>query len=273
MNESHTAPIVLVHGIFGFDQITFGGLKIADYYRLIPDALRKDGHIVPHPPQTNRAGKVADRAQDLKNYLENPNHVEVFEKKVHILAHSMGGLDSRVLISKFGMANRVLSLTTIATPHHGSPLANLVVKGTEPGLTQFLGNLGIDVNATLDLTTEACEQRNKEVQDEPGVAYFSIGGQFEPPRIFGKPHGLLGHSHDLIAKTEQNNDGVVSVKSATMSDRPAWTALEPWNVNHFREINWGANLLPTPLELADHSIVEKYRALVKQIKEMVAARM
>lgn len=272
MNESQTAPIVLVHGIFGFDQIALGGLKVGDYYRLIPDALRKDGHVVPHPPQTNRAGSVAERAQDLKNYLQDPNRVEVFEKKVHLLAHSMGGLDSRFLIAKLGMANRVLSLTTIATPHHGSPIANLVVKGTEPGLTVLLGRLGVDVNATLDLTTEACERRNKEVQDEPGVAYFSIGSQFDPPRIFGKPQGLLGHSRDLIAKTEQNNDGVVSVASATMSDRPAWTSLDTWNVNHFREINWGANLLPTPLELADKSIVEKYRALVKQIKELVAAR-
>jgi hypothetical protein len=57
-----------------------------------------------------------------------------------------------------------------------------------------------------------------------------------------------------------------------MSDRPAWTSLDTWNVNHFREINWGANLLPTPLELIDKSIVEKYRALVNQIKQLAAAR-
>jgi triacylglycerol lipase len=269
MNESQAAPIVLVHGIFGFDQIALGGVKIGDYYRLVPDALRKDGHIVPHPPQTNRAGSVAERAQDLKNYLMDPGRVEVFGKKVHLLAHSMGGLDARVMISKLGMADRVLSLTTIATPHHGSPLANAVVKGTEPGLTKSLGAIGIDVKATLDLTTEACERRNSEVLDESGVAYFSIGSQFAPPRIFGKPQGLLGHSHDLIAKSEGNNDGVVSVQSANMATRPAWTSLDTWNVNHFREINWGANLLPTPLELADHTIVEKYRALVKQIKDLV----
>ncbi len=272
MSESQTAPIVLVHGIFGFSQLTFGGVKIGDYYRLVPDALRQDGHVVPVPPQTNRAGSVAERAQNLKDYLLDPSRVEVFDKKVHLVAHSMGGLDSRVMISKLRMADRVLSLTTIATPHHGSPIADWVVKGTEPGLTEFLGRLGVDVKATLDLTTEACEQRNKELADEPGIAYFSIGSQFEPPRFFGKPQGLLGHSHDLIAKTEQNNDGVVSVKSATMADRPAWTVLDTWNVNHFREINWGANLLPTPFELADNSIVEKYRSLVKRIKELAAAR-
>jgi hypothetical protein len=40
MNESHTAPIVLVHGIFGFDQLTLGGVKITDYFRQVPHALR-----------------------------------------------------------------------------------------------------------------------------------------------------------------------------------------------------------------------------------------
>jgi triacylglycerol lipase len=272
MSESQSAPIVLVHGIFGFDQIAIGGFKIGDYYRLIPDALRKDGHVVPHPPQTNRAGSVAERAQDLKNYLQDPNRVEVFEKKVHLLAHSMGGLDARFMISKLGMAKRILSLTTIATPHHGSPIANAVVKATEPGLTQLLGSLGVDVKATLDLTTDACEQRNKEVLDEAGIAYFSIAGRYKPRKVFilfGKSRGLLGPLYDLIAKTENENDGVVSVWSATMG-RPAWTHLDTWNVNHLREINWGTNGVPSPAELNDFSIVEKYRGLAKQIKELVA---
>lgn len=276
MNESHSAPIVLVHGIFGFDQIALGPVKVGDYYRLIPDALRKDGHVVPHPPQTNRAGSVAERAQDLKNYLMDSSRVEIFGKKIHLVAHSMGGLDARFMISKLGMADRVLSLTTIATPHHGSPIANAVVKKTEPGLTALLAGVGIDVKATLDLTTEACEQRNREVLDEPSVAYFSIAGQYKPGKVFilfGKSRGLLGPLYDLIAGTEGDNDGVVSVKSAMLPERPTWTHLDTWNVNHLREINWGTNGVPTPIEDADPSIVEKYRALVKQIKELVAVRM
>lgn len=273
MTESQNAPVVLVHGIFGFTKIAIGDVKIGDYFRKIPDALRKDGHVVPEPPQTNRAGSVADRAQDLKNYLLDPSRVEVFGKKVHIVAHSMGGLDSRVLISQLGMADRVLSLTTIATPHHGSPVANAVVKATEPGLTEFLERLGIDVHATLDLTTEACAQRNTEVLDAPGVRYFSIAGQYKPRKqfiLFGKSRGLLGALYDLIARDEGANDGVVSVWSSTMG-RPAWTHLDTWNVNHLREINWGANAIPTPAEDKDRTIVDKYRALVSQIKQLVAA--
>ncbi|MEP6820142.1 MAG: alpha/beta fold hydrolase [bacterium] len=273
MNESQTAPVVLVHGVLGFNRLMLGSLNIADYFRLIPNALRNDGHVVPEPPRLNPAGSVAERAQDLTNYLQDRNNVEVLDKKVHIVAHSMGGLDARFAISKLGMADRVLSLTTIATPHHGSPIADKVAAGTDPALNQFIEHLGIDIKALVDLRTDVCRQFNNEVLDAPGVRYFSIAGEFEPPRsfIFRAPQGLLGPTHDIIAKREKANDGLVSVTSATFAERPAWTLLDGWEANHFREINWGMNLIPSPLELADHSIVEKYRSLVNRIKQLMGS--
>ena len=36
----------------------------------------------------------------------------------------MGGLDARYLISRLGMADRVLSLTTLGTPHRGTSFAD-----------------------------------------------------------------------------------------------------------------------------------------------------
>jgi len=269
MSESQTAPVVLVHGILGFNSLMFGSFKLTDYFRLIPEALRKDGHVVPQPPQLNRAGSVAERAQGLKDYLQDPNNVDVFDKKVHVVGHSMGGLDARFAISKLGLADRILSLTTIGTPHLGSPIADIVESGSDPALNQFIEHLGIDLKGVVDLTTHACRKFNDEVADAPGVRYFSIAGKFEPPRTFGVTHGLLGPTHDIIAKTENANDGLVSVASATLGERPAWTSLAVWEANHARQINWGANVFATPLELKDHSIVEKYRSLVKQIKTLV----
>ncbi len=269
MSESQTAPVVLVHGVLGFNRLMLGGLPIADYFRLIPDALRKDGHVVPDPPRLNPSGSIAERAQDLKNYLQDRNNVAVSDKKVHIVAHSMGGLDARFAIAKLGMADRILSLTTIATPHHGSPIADIVEAGTDPALNQFMEHLGVDLKALFDLTTHGCRQFNDEVLDAPGVKYFSVAGKFEPPRIFKAPQGLLGPTHDIIAKTENANDGLVSVASAMFAERPAWTSLDSWEANHFREINWGANILPSPFELADHTIVGKYRSLVNRIKTLM----
>src|SRR5437588_2563473 len=264
MSETQSTPIILVHGLFGFNQLTFGGLKVTDYFRLIPDALRRDGHPVPEPPRLNPAGSVAERAQDLKNYLQDANRGDVSGTQVHIIAHSLGGLDSRFMISKLGMADRVLSLTTIGTPHHGTPIADIVVSGAEPILNKFMVHLGVDLKGLLDITTGALRRFNDAVPDADGVRYFSIGGRFTPPRILGIPQGVFGLTHDIIAKTEQDNDGLVSVASATMG-RPARTPLATWEVNHARMVNQGTNLVPTLHELADSSIIEKYRALANQI--------
>jgi len=214
----------------------------------------------------NPAGSVAERARDLKNYLQG--HGEVAGKKVHLIAHSMGGLDSRFMISTLGMADQVRSLTTIGTPHHGSPIADIVVKGSNPVLNKFVEHLGVDIKGVFDLTSDACRKFNDEVSDVPGVRYFSIGGQFEPHRVLGAPQGFLGLTHEIIAKTEKNNDGLVSVASATL-ERAGWQALDAWSANHYRLINWGENIAPTPLELADQGITQKYQKLARQIKEII----
>ncbi len=267
MTEAQTAPIVLVHGILGFNQLTFGGTQLAEYFRLIPEALRGDGHAVPLPPRLNPAGSVAERAQDLKNYLQG--HGEVAGKKVHLIAHSMGGLDSRFMISKLGMADRVFSLTTIGTPHHGSPIADIVMKGTNPVLNKFIEHLGVDIKGLFDLTTSACRQFNDDVTDVAGVRYFSIGGQFDPHRVLGVPQGTLGFTHEIVAKAQGNNDGLVSVASATMQ-RGEWQTLDAWSANHYRLVNWGENLAPTPLELIDNTIVQKYQQLARHIKQTIS---
>ena len=68
----------------------------------------------------------------------------------------------------------------------------------------------------------------------------------------------------LLAAAAATALAVVTVASATMG-RPAWTALDTWETNHPRQVNWGTNLVPTQDELADTSIIEKYRALAKQL--------
>jgi len=265
MTDSETHPIVLVHGILGFNQLTLGGLKLAEYFRLIPETLRAAGHLVPEPPRLNPSGSVAERAEDLKKYLQNNS--ELAGRKVHIIAHSMGGLDSRFMISKLGMAERVASLTTIGTPHHGSIIADIVVKGTNPVLTRLMQHLGVDVKGVFDLTTGACRQFNEDAPDAAGVRYFSIAGQYDPHRVVGLPQGLLGLTHDIIAKAGDNSDGVVPVASATMSGCSGWVNFDPWSGNHYRLINWGENIAPTQLELVDQTIVEKYVSLAQRVKD------
>lgn len=255
------APIVLVHGIFGFSR-----LALADYFRGIVKALRDDGHFVPDPPRLNLAGSIHERASDLARYLQT--HAEVAGRRVHLVAHSMGGLDARHMISALGMAGRVISLTTIGTPHHGSPIADLVLAHADPALGGFMDAVGIDVTGIANLRTGFCRRFNLETVDSDGVRYFSVAGRFEPPRLplLDTPLGVLGLTHDRVAALEGANDGLVSVRSARFGHDPGrWTFLGEWEGNHFRLVNWGADLLPNLLELRDTAIINKYRALARHI--------
>src|SRR5262245_52222964 len=93
------APLVLVHGLLGFDQVRLGPWVLANYFRGVPELLSSAGNrlLVAHVSPT--AG-VADRAVQLRSFLDQAAPKEA----VHLIAHSMGGLDCRYLTSRFGLA-------------------------------------------------------------------------------------------------------------------------------------------------------------------------
>src|SRR5262249_30123498 len=99
------APIVLVHGLFGFDRLGVAGWVLANYSPGIAEAMTAAGNRVLIARLSPTAG-IAVRAAQLKAQIEQalPS-----DEPVHILGHSMGGLDSRYLISRLGFDRRVLS--------------------------------------------------------------------------------------------------------------------------------------------------------------------
>src|SRR5207248_235002 len=120
------APIVLVHGLLGFDAVRLAGVQLLHYFPGVEGSLRKAGNRVLTARLSPTAG-VAHRAAELRDFL---NH-EVPGEPVHIFAFSMGGLDARYMTSRLGMEDRVLTLTTLGTPHRGTVFADLGVRGLE----------------------------------------------------------------------------------------------------------------------------------------------
>ncbi|KAI1788833.1 alpha/beta-hydrolase [Ganoderma leucocontextum] len=113
-------PIVLCHGLYGFDVRGPSKLPILQqhYWSNVLNVLRgKVGAevLVTGVPST---GSVTSRAENLDRFLRD----KAPARGVNFLAHSMGGLDCRHLITHIKPSDYVpLSLTTIATPHRGSP--------------------------------------------------------------------------------------------------------------------------------------------------------
>ncbi len=111
-------PVLLAHGFAGFDVVEISGLRFA-YFRGIEDRLRAAGVEV-HVLRVSPIASIAQRARQLAEQVR-----QLPGGRFNIVAHSMGGLDARYALTTLGLGDRVASLTTIGTPHRGTPLADL----------------------------------------------------------------------------------------------------------------------------------------------------
>lgn len=95
--DTPKSPIVLAHGLMGFDEFRLVGnlLPGIKYWRGITDAYQQNQIecITTAVPTT---GSIEERAMALHEQIK----AKAAGKDVNIVAHSMGGLDSRYLISK-----------------------------------------------------------------------------------------------------------------------------------------------------------------------------
>lgn len=218
-----TAPIILVHGLLGFDRVKFGPFRVGRYFPGIEEALALNGYRLAVPSLSKLHG-VAHRAKQLRRFIleEFPN------EQVHIFAHSMGGLDSRYMISKLGMENRVLSLTTIGTPHRGSSYADWAIQRFGRIGRPLMSYWRLSFDAFRDLTTTEATHLMSQCPDVPGIRYRSIGGVCESNRV--TLHWRLAAR--VVTELEGDNDGVVSVRSAQYGE-----SFELWHADHMNLVN------------------------------------
>lgn len=146
------APIVLAHGLFGFTRIGLGPVTLTAYFRGIPEALQAVGNRVLVTRVQPVAG-VEHRARRLGDQI-----VQAFgDEPVHLIGHSMGGLDARRLAADESWRERILSITTIGTPHLGSSLADFA-KLRVGRVFRLLEALKIDTQGCLDVTRKAAHR-------------------------------------------------------------------------------------------------------------------
>jgi len=190
-------PIVLVHGFSGFTDLGpinyfFG---VVDRYA----AVGSESFAPAQPPYASVMQRAEVLGHHIDGILSSTNR-----QKVHLICHSQGGLDCRTVVSRLGYHDRVASIVTIATPHHGTPLADLaevapdgtvnvagrflawmlgLMEGAPPddaaweneNVTEedFASDLG---GALVDMTTEGAAALNAATPDHPDVPVFSIAG-------------------------------------------------------------------------------------------------
>lgn len=273
-------PVVLVHGFAGFRDIGPVG-----YFFNVARALRADGRTVYEavlPP----FGSSPQRVPALRAAVDAALR-ETGARRVVLIGHSQGGLDSRYLISTLGYGDRVAALVTVSTPHRGTGVADLfgsAIPGVADGvINAFATLLGVAYNearSNADLRSALNAMRGSEMArfnaanpDDPRVRYFSYAGRSnrrdgravcgdgavmdDPSRVDNVTVFLAATALVLEAgdPARNVNDGMVTVQSAKwgrfMGCVPA---------DHFDEVGQIAHTGPVPESGFDH--VRFYRDMV-----------
>ncbi|MBO4927365.1 MAG: triacylglycerol lipase [Clostridiales bacterium] len=207
-------PILMVHGVF------FRDFRFFNYWGRIPEELEKNGAKVYYGNQQSAASVVTsgmELAERIKKICE-----ETGCGKVNIIAHSKGGLDSRMAIARFGAAPYVASLTTINTPHRGCEFADYLLSKIGESHQVRVASMyeaalrkAGDPNpnflaAVTDLTSSSCTKLNEEMPDPEGIYCQSFGSKLNRATSGRFP---LNFSTLLVGRFDGPNDGLVGARS------------------------------------------------------------
>jgi len=124
-------PIVLVHGLSGFDS------ALADYFYGVNNALSSVGAVEVYTPQLTGYESSEVRGEQLLSYLEELSAI-TGATKFNLIGHSQGGLDARYVASV--RPNLVASVTSVGSPHFGSETADVIKDSPLEGVALGIGN-------------------------------------------------------------------------------------------------------------------------------------
>lgn len=282
-------PIVLHHGFSGWKQINLLGIH---YFHEVALALAADGETMVFETVVEPYAGIEVRGDQLAPQIDHI--LELTGKaKVNIIAHSQGGLDSRFVISTRGYGDRVASLTTISTPHHGTALADRLFDSipdwTDPlvnAIADAIGRTILDVQSDSDLrgSLESLSESNMlhsfnpSNPDDPRVEYFSYAGRSNDAEgapdcdgsWLGNDPSARDHIDPLLTLTGSYledhgqyggvNDGIVPVRSARWG-----LFMGCFPADHFDEIGQVAKSGPNAESGFSHR--ELYQQVVRRLRQ------
>ena len=269
--------IVLVHGILGFSHLDVPLLPI-DYFAGVTDFLRTQFQATVIAPALDPTAGIEKRSDMLRASIQAALAAGQLQRgePIHIIAHSMGGLDSRRMICKNpvieagGQNSAIQTMAMVGTPHRGSPIADLValkflekipiltplVEESQTALGKILAHFRISLDGLHDLTSESAAQFNAANPDQPSVKYLSFAGGGRPGPVptsrFFLPYYEFIQVH---SRGQEKNDGVVTVSSAQ------WGIFDPnlWPGDHADEIGHD---LDNPLGKPEADTLQRYAGIV-----------
>ena len=229
--------VVLLCGMLGIARLLW-----REYFHGVRPVFEQAGFAV-LAPQLPFARRIETRAQYLQQFLRNET------APLHLVAHSMGGIDARFFISRLAGSGKVASLTTLASPHRGSAAADAVVQSCCSPF-RLLPAVG-------DLTRPRMMQFNAQTPNAPGVRYFSYSAALD----IGDMPLLTRRFGRIIQSEEGDNDSQVSVASAIWGEHIRTLACD-----HFEMIGLNLRLISRARRRSfDHLTV--YREIAERLRD------
>lgn len=215
----------------------------------IPEALRAAGKTV-LTTRVHPSASIATRAAQLKAQLLQA--LPRSGPRAILIAHSLGGLDARHMLTHLGMSSHIEALITVSSPHRGASLAEFFRRNLHSRVPVYAAiSRLLDISAGHELTRDRVARFNETTPNHSDVGYYSVTCSAPYPDV-GRRYL---HSHAYILDHEGDNDGVVSVASAKWG-----THLAHWSLGHVAAINirgiWGT---------VGPQIPQRYAALVESI--------
>lgn len=280
-NASTRYPVLLVHGLFGFERI--GHFEL---FHDVKDALKTTGSrvFVPHLSATH---KNETRGEQLLAQIDRVLRGTGADK-VNLIGHSQGALAARYAAALAPHA--VASVTSVSGPNHGSELADFLRKALIPGrlpevvaqnvatlfanfLSLLSGSAAFPQNALAALnalTTEGVGEFNdKFPQGLPstwggqgpeqvnGIRYYSWSGVLPDSSLLPlDPTHSICHALSQYFMTETlQNDGFVGRFSSHLGQ----VIRSDYPLDHLGSLRRAAGAIPDPIELyVEHA--ERLRA-------------
>ncbi|MBN59088.1 esterase/lipase family protein [Thalassolituus sp. UBA3500] len=247
-------PIVLAHGLFGFDEILG-----VDYWNRVPETLQEDGADV-YLTQVAAANSPEIRGEQLIPQIEEILAITGAEK-VNLIGHSHGGPTTRYVASV--RPDLVASVTSIGGVNKGTPVAEGVngISGSpeNPSLVTNLGNALAtvidfvsgggyeqDLAASVGSMTFAEAERFNEQHpggvpettcgegeyEYQGVRYYSWTGSQVLTNALD-PFDYVSAAASLFFPAGEANDGLVGACSTNLG----MVIRNDFKMNHFDEVN------------------------------------
>ena len=218
------APLVMAHGLMGFSRIHLGPWTLAAYFRGIPEYLNQLGFRV-LVTRVHPTGGIERRARKLAEQIEAAFPGE----SVHLVGHSMGGLDARQLLREPGWSDRVLSLVTVGTPHLGSLLAERFSPRFKPIAVTFKA-IPWDFQGFSDVLPQKARRWHEDHPAPEQIPCYAVAGNPTLQQVCWP----LKRLHKELEVLDGPNDGLVSQQSALAFGQPLLTT----PLDHFRQMNW-----------------------------------